>query len=78
MSADTWAAQQFTSAVTDPGFAARVRAAGADEPAAVKVFDEQTSIGEVLARVGHGAVVAIASEAEPHGFAVGFLRWNAG
>jgi len=77
VSAESYAEEQFKAALASPGFATRLRAAGADLPDDVVVVDNSTPIGEVLARLTQVGVVAVCDEDEPHGFAVGQLLWVA-
>jgi hypothetical protein len=57
VSAETYAAQRFEAARTDPAFAARLDSFA--QGAHVAVVDRSTPVGEVMARVGPGDVVAI-------------------
>jgi hypothetical protein len=74
VSAEAYAQEQFAAALTDPGFMARLRAAGADDPAAVVVFSADVPASEVFARAGTSAVIALHDDDQPHGFAVGHFR----
>jgi hypothetical protein len=69
VSAESYAEQRFNAVKADPVFAGRVADYGTTVDALVVVADS-TSVGEVLARLGNGRVVAVLDEDAPHGFAL--------
>lgn len=69
MSAEAYSEQQFNAVKTNPVFVSRVADYGTTVDALIVVADS-TPVGEVLARVNYGRVVAVLDEDAPHGFAL--------
>lgn len=67
MSAESYAEQRFDAACRDLAFVNRVTALGVPRSEAVVVADS-TPVGEALARVAGGGVLAVADDEAPHGF----------
>jgi hypothetical protein len=69
MSAEASAEEKFARVRESHIFLGRLGAFGVDADQVVVVADS-TPVGEVLAQVGQGGVVAVLDEAAPHGFAL--------
>jgi hypothetical protein len=71
VSAESYAHNQFTAALDNPAFSARIYDTGINDLDQVVIVDSSTPVGEVLARCGDTArLVAVCDEDAPHGFAL--------
>lgn len=69
MSAESYAEERFNAVKTDLVFIGRVTDYGTTVDRVIVVADS-TPVGEVLARVDYGRVIAVLDEDAPHGFAL--------